>query len=77
MADGSHFENCKMRYLSNRLADFDEIYMVFNLINDQKSENLKIQDCRWRPLKKSKNAMSCMFDFDKILHGCVDLASSP
>jgi len=39
-----------MRYLSNRLADFDEICMAmhisrFNPISDQKFENLKIEDC--------------------------------
>jgi len=38
-----------MRYLGSRLADFDEICMAmhisrFNLIIDQKFENLKIQD---------------------------------
>jgi len=50
-----------MRYLSNRLADFDKICMAmhisrFNQIGDQKFENLKIQDCG-------------RSDFDKILYG--------
>jgi len=47
MAEGHHFDNCYMRYLSNNLIDIYEICTAMHTscsdpIGDQKNENLKI-----------------------------------
>jgi len=51
MADGRHFENCWMRYLSNRLTDFGEIWYGDAYEASQYDGQPKIsktQNPRWR-----------------------------
>jgi len=76
MMDGRHFENCWMRYLTNRLIDFGDICMAMhinspNLTVDQKFKNFKIQDRGRRPSWKSKNgdiSKTVLADYDEIFH---------
>jgi len=50
MADGSHFKNCCVRYLSNHFTDFGKICIAmhishFNPISDQIG---KFENPRWQ-----------------------------
>jgi len=72
-----------MRYLSNRLTDFGEIWYgdaYYASQSDGRPKISKFQNPRWRTaailkIKKSRYLQKRLADFDKILHDDTYLSS--